>query len=104
MPHFFGFGDHDVLEVFEQAVRIAHLDTPYSNWIESVTTTPASIMGLDLGQILPGNSADFIIFPARFFSELLSRSQHDRIIIRQGKKIDAKLPEYQELDDLIMPG
>ncbi|MEM8718062.1 MAG: cytosine deaminase [Cyanobacteria bacterium P01_G01_bin.39] len=101
---FFGFGDHDVLEVFEQAVRIAHLDTPYSDWIESVTTTPASIMGLDLGQILPGNSADFIIFPARFFSELLSRSQHDRIIIRQGTKIDIKLPEYQALDSLIMRG
>ncbi|MEM7590505.1 MAG: cytosine deaminase, partial [Cyanobacteria bacterium P01_A01_bin.83] len=101
---FFGFGDHDVLEVFEQAVRIAHLDAPYSNWIESVTTTPARIMGLDLGQIRPGYLADLIIFPARFFSELLSRSQHNRIIIRQGKKIAAKLPEYQELDDLIMPG
>lgn len=99
---FFGFGDHDVLEVFEQAVRIAHLDTPYVNWIESVTTTPAKIMGLDLGQILPGNSADLIIFPARYFSELLARSQHNRIVIRQGQKIKSKLPEYQELDDLLL--
>ncbi len=100
---FFGFGDHDMLEVLEQSVRIAHLDTPYANWIESVTTTPANIMGLnDVGKITPGNSADLIIFTARYFSELLSRSQHDRVVIRQGKEIDAKLPDYSELDDLVI--
>ena len=99
---FFGFGDHDMLEVFEQSVKIAHLDTPYGNWVESITTIPAKIMGLDnLSKIAPGNSADLIIFPARYFSELLSRSQHNRIIIRQGKQIEAQLPEYSELDDLI---
>ncbi len=98
---FFGFGDHDVLEVFEQAVKIAHLDTPYANWIESVTTTPAALMGLDLGKIKPGKVADLIIFPARYFSELLARSQHDRIVIRKGKKINTQLPNYIELDDLI---
>lgn len=100
---FFAFGDHDVLEVFEQAVRIAHLDTPYGNWIESVTTTPAKLMGLNnIGKITAGNNADLIIFPARYFSELLARSQHDRIVIRQGKKIATQLPDYSELDDLMM--
>ncbi|PSB07436.1 cytosine deaminase, partial [Pleurocapsa sp. CCALA 161] len=48
-----------------------------------------------------GNSADLIIFPARYFSELLARSQHNRIIIRKGKKINLDLPDYRELDDLI---
>ena len=91
-----------MLEVFEQAVRIAHLDTPYANWIESVTTTPASLMGLGKrGKILVGNPADLIIFSARYFSELLSRSQSDRIVIRNGKQIDTQLPDYSELDDLI---
>jgi len=100
---FFGFGDHDVLEVFEQAVRIAHLDTPYGNWIESVTSTPAKLMGLkDIGKIIPGNAAELIIFPARYLSELLSRSQHNRLILRQGKKINTKLPDYRELDDLVL--
>ena len=100
---FFGFGDHDVLEVFEQAVRIAHLDTPYANWIASVTTTPANLMGLksSTAKIMPGSTADLIIFPARYFSELLSRSQHDRLVVRQGKKINSELPKYQELDSLI---
>ena len=100
---FFAFGDHDVLEVFEQAVKIAHLDTPYANWIESVTTTPATMMGLDhLGKIAPGKSADIIIFPARYFSELLARSQHNRLVIRQGKQINTELPSYEELDDLVI--
>ena len=100
---FFGFGDHDMLEVLEQSVRIAHLDTPYANWIESVTTTPANIMGLNnVGKISPGNSADLIIFTARYFSELLSRSQHDRVVIRQGREINAQLPDYSELDDLVI--
>ncbi|MEO0926526.1 MAG: cytosine deaminase [Cyanobacteria bacterium J06643_13] len=98
---FFGFGDHDVLEVFEQAVRIAHLDTPYSKWIASITTTPAQIMGLDAGKLLVDRPADLIIFPARYFSELLARSQHERIIVRQGKAINAPLPDYRELDDLV---
>lgn len=99
---FFGFGDHDVLEVFEQAVKIAHLDTPYANWIESVTSTPANLMGLkNQDKILAGNSADLIIFSARYFSELLSRPQSDRLVIRNGKQIDTTLPDYSELDDLI---
>ena len=98
---FFGFGDHDVLEVFEQAVRIAHLDTPYANWIESVTTIPASIMGLNIGKVTSGSIANLIIFPARYFSELLARSQHDRIVIRKGRKVRAELPDYSQLDDLI---
>ncbi|NET31840.1 MAG: cytosine deaminase, partial [Cyanothece sp. SIO1E1] len=29
---FYGFGDHDMLEVFMMATRIAHLDVPYSDW------------------------------------------------------------------------
>jgi cytosine deaminase len=100
---FYGFGDHDVLEVFNQSVRIAHLDAPYSDWISSVTTTPADLMGLsDLGKIEVGQPANLIIFKARYFSELLSRSQHDRIVLRNGKPIDTTLPDYAELDDLVL--
>ena len=99
---FFGFGDHDMLEVVEQSVRIAHLDSPYSNWIESFTTIPSSVMGLDnLGSIAPGKTADLIVFTARYYSELLSRSQGDRIVLRQGRQINTKLPDYSELDDLV---
>lgn len=99
---FYAFGDHDVLEVFNQAVRICHLDPNYDEWIHSVTTIPAKIMQLeDENKITVDSPADLIIFPGRYFSELLARSQHERIVIRQGKPIDTSLPDYRELDDLL---
>ena len=100
---FYGFGDHDGLEVFTQAVRIAHLDTPYADWINSVTVTPANLLGLPhLGRIKTGLEANLLIFKARYFSELLSRPQWDRLVIRRGLSIDTTLPDYQELDDLVL--
>ncbi|ACK68703.1 Amidohydrolase 3 [Gloeothece citriformis PCC 7424] len=99
---FYGFGDHDVLEVFTQSVRIAHLDTPYEDWCCTVTKTPADLMGIpSLGRIGVGLEADLIIFQARYFSELLSRPQSDRIVLHQGKQIDTTLPKYEELDDCV---
>ncbi len=101
---FFGFGDHDMLEVWREAVRMGHLDRPYENWPRSVARTPADFMGLtDVGRIGVGLPADLILFRGRGFSELLARSQHDRIVLRQGRAIDTTLPDYQELDDLLQP-
>jgi len=100
---FYGFGDHDGLEVFTQAVRIAHLDAPYADWVNSVTLTPANLLGLPhLGRIKTGLEANLLIFKARYFSELLSRPQWDRLVIRRGLSIDTTLPDYQELDDLVL--
>ncbi|MBD0304503.1 MAG: cytosine deaminase [Tolypothrix sp. T3-bin4] len=99
---FYGFGDHDVLEVFTQAVRIAHLDTPYGDSPCTVTKTAANLIGLpNLGQLGRGLPADLVVFKGRSFSELLSRSQHDRIVLRKGQPIDTTLPDYAELDDLV---
>ncbi|MGB3188736.1 MAG: cytosine deaminase [Limnoraphis sp.] len=99
---FYGFGDHDGLEVFKMAVRIAHLDHPFGDWPQAVTRTSAELMGLStVGRIGVGLPADLIIFQGRYFSEILSRSQHDRIVLRKGKEINTTLPNYQELDDLI---
>ena len=99
---FFGFGDHDMLEVWRESVRIAHLDQPYGDWPRSVTQTPAELMGLEnVGRIGVGLPADLVLFQGRGFSELLSRSQHDRIVLRRGKSIDQTLPDYRELDELL---
>ena len=99
---FFGFGDHDGLEVFNQSVRIAHLDRPYGDWVNAITLTPGEVMGLPtVGQIGVGLPADLILFKGRSFGELLSRSQHDRIVLREGRPIDQTLPDYGELDDLM---
>lgn len=98
---FFGFGDHDVLEVFNMAVRIAHLDMSYGDWPCAVTKTAADLIGLsNVGRIRVGLPADLILFKGRNFSELFSRSQHDRVVLRNGWEIDTVLPDYRELDDL----
>ncbi|MGE5148032.1 MAG: cytosine deaminase [Candidatus Eiseniibacteriota bacterium] len=100
---FYGFGDHDVLEVFTQATRIAHLDRPYADWPRAVTTTPADVMGLaGRGGIRVGVPADLVLFRARSMSELLSRRQADRVVLRNGRAIDTTLPDYRELDDLFV--
>lgn len=99
---FHGFGDHDVFEVFAQSAKIAHLDRPYGSWPQAVTTTPAQMMGLpDCGPIRVGASADLVLFKGRWYSELLSRPQQDRVVVRQGQAIDSTLPDYRELDDLM---
>ncbi len=100
---FYGFGDHDVLEVFSQGVRVGHLDQPYGNWPQIVTQIPADFMGLStVGRICIGHTADLILFKGRSFSELLSRPQSDRSFIRKGKLINSVLPDYRELDDLMI--
>lgn len=98
---FYGFGDHDMHEVFTQAVRIAHLDAPYRDWCRTVNITPAELMKLSVGKIGVGLPADLVLFKARYYSELLARPQRDRIVLRRGKVIDAELPDYAQLDDLI---
>ena len=100
---FHGFGDHDMLDVFSMAVKICHLNTPYGDWCRSVTQTPADVMSLShLGRLRVGLPADLIIFNGRYFSELLSRHQSDRLILKNGKPLSVTLPDYAELDDLVI--
>jgi cytosine deaminase len=99
---FYAYGDHDMLEVFTQAVRIAHLDHPFDDWAQAATRTPAAIMKLpELGIIRQGGPADLVVLRARSFSEMLARPQADRAVIRRGVAIDTTLPDYSLLDDLV---
>ena len=99
---FYGYGDHDMLEVFREAARIAHLDRPIGDWPAAVTRVPAGVTGLtQRGVLRPGNPSDLVLFNARSYSELLSRPQSDRVVLRGGKAIDTTLPDYQELDHLM---
>jgi cytosine/creatinine deaminase len=102
---FYGYGDHDLLEVFREAVRIAHLDRPVGAWPAAVTRTPAQIMRFPrCGWIAVGAPADLVLFRARHWSELLSRPETDRIVLRAGRPIDASPPDYRELDDVLALG
>lgn len=99
---FHAYGDHDVLDVLKESVRTAHLDTHFIDYPATVTKTAADLMGLpNVGRLRKGLPADFIIFKARYFSELLARSQRDRIVVRKGKQMNTTLPDYAELDDLM---
>jgi cytosine deaminase len=67
-----------------------------------VTATPAALMGqAGAGRIGARLPADFILFAGRTWSELLSRPQADRVVLRNGAAIDRQLPDYRELDDLV---
>jgi cytosine/creatinine deaminase len=99
---FYAYGDLDMLEVLRESTRILHLDHPFGDWARAVSQTPARIMGLDRNSTLrSGASADIIAFRARSYGELLSRPQHDRVVIRAGRPIDRTPPDYRELDEFV---
>jgi cytosine deaminase len=101
---FYAYGDLDMLEVYREATRILHLDHPFGDWPRAVTAEPAAAMGLDAGRLRVGAPADLVLFSARHMTELLSRPQADRVVLRGGRVSHATLPDWRELDAWIMPG
>lgn len=97
---FYAFGDLDLAEIFREAVRIGHLDTPVGDWPQAVGSLPADVMRLRVGRIEAGVAADLVLFQARDWSELLSRPQSDRVVLRAGRPIDTTPPSCRELDGL----
>ncbi|WP_448116896.1 cytosine deaminase [Mesorhizobium amorphae] len=99
---FYAYGDLDMLEVYRMATRILHLDHPVGDWPRTVAQTPADVMRLTrTGVLQPGGPADLVVFKGRNWTELLSRPEADRIVIRDGRPIDTSLPDYAELDELM---
>jgi cytosine deaminase len=100
---FYAYGDLDMLEVYRMATRILHFDHPVGDWPKAATSTPADIMRLQgAGILAPGGPADFVVFKGRNWTELLSRPESDRIVVRGGRAIARDLPDYSELDDLMV--
>ncbi|HTJ56312.1 MAG TPA: cytosine deaminase [Devosiaceae bacterium] len=102
---FYAYGDLDCLEVFREGARIAHFDHPQAHawdWLRSLTSGATEIAGFErAGQIGVGMTADLVLVDARHWTELHSRPQSDRIVLRGGVAIDTMLPDYRELDDLM---
>lgn len=99
---FYAYGDLDMLEVYRMATRIIHFDHPVGDWPRAVASTPASVMRMEgTGTLTAGGPADFVIFNGRSWTELLSRPESERIVVRNGIAIDTTLPDYAELDDLM---
>ncbi|MGE3303938.1 MAG: cytosine deaminase [Hyphomonadaceae bacterium] len=97
---YYAYGDYDMLEVFRDAARIAHLDHPFGDWPRAVTQTPSTIVGAPRAGFAVGDPADFVLFRARTFNELLARPQADRRLIRSGAFVEPALPDYAALDAL----
>lgn len=99
---FYAFGDLDMLEVYTQATRIAHLDHPVADWPKAVTATPADVLRTaSRGRLAVGANADLVLFRARTWSELFARPQSERSVLRAGRIIDRTLPDYRELDSIL---
>ena len=97
---FYAYGDLDMLEVMREATRIGHLDHADPDWVQAFLGNPARACGFAAPSLTPGAPADLVITRARNWSELFSRPQSDRIVMRKGRAIDRTLPDYAELDDL----
>jgi len=95
---FIGWGDFDIVEVFIESVRLAHLDTRLAYSPAVVTTGPARIMGLPgYGMVAPGSPADMVVFSARGLYPLLARPATPRRFIHGEEFREAALPDFDEL-------
>jgi cytosine deaminase len=54
----------------------------------------------DRGVLRVGGTADLVIMEGRSFNEVLSRPQSRRMVLRAGRAIDTRPPDYAELDQL----
>lgn len=97
---FYAYGDLDMMEVWREGVRILHLDYPYRDWAEAVSAAPARAMRIAPPRLAVGEPADMILTQARDFTELFSRPQADRVVLRNGAAIEAPPPPYSDLDNV----
>jgi cytosine deaminase len=95
---FHAFGDFDAAELYVQSVRLAHLDSRLAESPKVVTSAAADIVGRpEMGRVAPGAPAHLVVFPARSFSEFLSRPSPRRRLVDGESIRDARPPGYEEL-------
>jgi cytosine/creatinine deaminase len=99
---FYAYGDLDMMETYRMATRTIHFDHPVADWPKTIGANPAKAMGIDAGTIKVGGPADFILCKGRSWTELLSRPEASRVVVRDGKAISTQLPDYSELDHLMV--
>jgi cytosine deaminase len=95
---FNAYGDFDAAEVLIQSVRLAHLDSRLAEGAGVVAAAAADIVGRpDMGRVAPGAPAHLVVFPARSFSEFMSRPGTGRRLVDGEGIRDAAPPGYGEL-------
>ena len=95
---FYAFGDYDASEVLIQSLRLAHLDSRLGESVLVVTKTAADIIGVpDRGRIAEEAPAQLVVFPAKSFSEFLSRPGSRRRLVDGEVIRESRPPGYDEL-------
>ena len=98
----FPYGDHDMIDTFQQSVRVLQLDHPLTPAIAGVGPVSAKIAGFaGTGRIVAGAKADLILFAARTLNEFMCRPQSDRIVLNAGRRVTDTLPDYSDLDAVL---
>ena len=96
---FHAFGDYDAASVYIESVRLAHLDGRLAESVGVVTTAAADILGRpEMGRVAKGSPAHLVVFPARSFSEFLSRPGSARRLVDGSGIRAARPPGFEELD------
>ncbi|MDO9524403.1 MAG: amidohydrolase family protein [Gemmobacter sp.] len=80
---FYPYGSYDLLDVLRQATFAAHLSP--GQWLETVTTAPATALGLPVACIAPGEPADFLLIEGADWSEVISSPRAKRHVVRAGQ-------------------
>lgn len=94
-------GDLDPLRTLALAACAAQLDDALPQWAHAITRTAADILGLAWDGVLRrGAPADLVLHPGRTSSEVLSRPELGRQVLRAGQRIHAERPDFRSLDGL----
>jgi cytosine deaminase len=92
---FYAYGDFDMREVWLTTVRLGHLDLRPDLSLDMVTRLPADFMECpEKGRFAPGLKLEGTLFDCRSFSEIWSRSQIGRSLVRGNQLIQPKLEPY----------
>lgn len=95
------FGDLDPLRTLALAACAAQLDDAVPQWAHAITRTAAGALGLTWDGVLRcGAPADLVLHPGRTSSEVLSRPELGRQVLRSGQRIHAERPDFRSLDGL----
>lgn len=97
---FHAYGDLDMVDLFRTSLPHLHIDDDPATWLSAICDAPARAMGLAPGAIAEGAPADFIILPARNWSEFGARPVTQRILVKNGVASQPKLPDFSRLDQL----
>ena len=102
---FYAYGDLDMVEVFREAVRIAHFDHPFGAWAGAPSpAAPAAIVGRAGPRHRRGRRARRPRALPRPHLDRTARPPAGRPhgAARRQAPSTARLPDYRELDDLMV--